>query len=98
MNFKLAFASMIWAVCLMGCEKDVEKIEPNETSNVVTTSPVVKNEILLKFLSITMSVPLEEISLSNDGTSFLTRGHVFSRAETEQLYLSANVYQATYEQ
>lgn len=91
-----AIASITLVICVSACKKDRQQFEPTPTSNENTNSAV-DTKTIIRFMSITMGVPSNEIRLNEDGNSFFVRGHVFNRAETEKLYLSANVYHATYE-
>ena len=91
----VAFAILISFVALTSCKKN-EAIEPIVT-DTINGVEAVSNESLIKFLSISLSVPKEEIIFDADNQEFVLWGKLrLKRSETEEHYKNANVYQAIY--
>ncbi|MCD0488290.1 hypothetical protein LPB86_08620 [Pedobacter sp. MC2016-14] len=96
-TFKLAATCLVATMALSACTKDDGIIKPEQRTDTASVGQVIKVETLIRFLSISLTVPEDEIKLNNDGSAFLIRGHIFNRAEIEEYYRDANVYHATYE-
>ena len=80
---------------LSACKKSESIMEPGKIEKP-TESNAVSNEKLVKYLSITLGVSKEEVIFDKKNNEFNVRGHKLSRTETEENYLAANVYRATY--
>jgi len=81
---------------LSACKKSESTIMESGKIEKPTEPNAVSNEKLVKYLSITLGVSKEEVIFDKKNNGFNVRGHKLSRTETEENYLAANVYRATY--
>lgn len=92
--FKISFVLLSIFFVLISCRKDEPKTVPvKEKEN---NDKISKEQLLIRYLSISFEVKASEISYNSDSTEFIIRGHHLNRAEIETRYENANVYHNTY--
>ncbi|MCX2450890.1 hypothetical protein OQX61_06340 [Pedobacter sp. PLR] len=82
-------------IALSACEKD-ESIKKDSKEIAIEKIDAVSEASLLKFLSISLDVDIEEINYDKSNNEYIIRGNKFNKTEMEKIYLDANIYHKEY--
>ena len=95
---KIALLLIVFSLSVLSsCQKDDEAPTVHLEASQAAINKV-EDKYLIKFLSINLNVPVEEIKLNNDKSAFLIWGEAFNYIQIEQQYLNGNEYQIKYGQ
>ena len=91
-NYLFAIICAAFIATTTGCSK--EKNDPEEKIEVQKKS---ENGKLIKFLSITLGVTVDEITVDEKNNAFIIRSHSYSIDEISKIHATSNEYQAKFE-
>ncbi|ETZ19861.1 hypothetical protein [Pedobacter sp. V48] len=93
---KLSALLLVFSLIISACTKEETVKNDKEHTKSIKTDTVVRNEKLVKFLSISLGVGKDEIIYNKINDEFLIRDQKYSRESIEAIYADANVYQSKY--
>jgi|GEM_PF-7013270 hypothetical protein len=93
---KLSALLLVFSLIISACTKEETVKNDKEQTKSIKTDTAVRNEKLVKFLSISLGVGKDEIIYNKINDEFLIRDQKYSRKSIETIYADANVYQSKY--
>lgn len=93
---KLSALLLVFSLIISACTKEETVKNDKEQTKTIKTDTAVRNEKLVKFLSISLGVGKDEIIYNKINDEFLIRDQKYSRESIETIYADANVYQSKY--
>lgn len=93
---KLPALLLVFSLIISACTKEETVKNDKEQTKSMKTDTTLRNEKLVKFLSISLGVGKDEIIYNKINDEFLIRDQKYSRESIETIYADANVYQSKY--